>query len=86
MPPVGLEIISPMLRTLSDDSLEIKELLPKIVDIESEVYNETDTIRNMKMDLGQIKNKFNKAEKGIIRHYKNKFNKAVEGMIRHYNE
>ena len=65
MPPVGLEIFGPMLRTLAEDTLEIKELLPKMVDIKSEVCNATDTLRDMKMDLRDIKNKFNKAVEGM---------------------
>ena len=65
MSPVGLEIFGPMFRTLTEDTLEIKKLLPKMVDIKTEVCNATDTIRNIKMDLREIKNKFNRAVEGM---------------------
>ena len=57
MPPLGLEFIAPLLTSLSDEVAKINSILPKIVDIRSEVANTADTVRNMKFNLANIENK-----------------------------
>ncbi|KAK3866161.1 hypothetical protein Pcinc_028287 [Petrolisthes cinctipes] len=43
----------------------IKELLPKILDIKTEVMNTGDTVRQVKIDVVDLKTKFNNAVLGL---------------------
>ena len=65
MPPVGMEMIGPLLINLSSEVGRINELLPKIVDIKSEVVNTADTVRQMKIEMTDIKDKFTSAVNGM---------------------
>ena len=65
MPPVGLELFAPILNTLAEDINKINELLPKILDIKSEVVNTADTVRQMKIDMCDLKGKFSRAIDGM---------------------
>ena len=65
MPPVGLEIFAPILNSLAEDISKINELLPKILDIKSEVVNTADTVRQMKIDVSDLKDKFSTAINGM---------------------
>ena len=58
MPPIGLEFIAPLLSNLNEEVAKINSMLPKIIDIRSEVYNTADTVRNMKVNLLNIESKF----------------------------
>ena len=48
MPPLGLEFIAPILVNLTEEIAKINSVLPKIVDIKSEVLNTADAVRNLK--------------------------------------
>lgn len=65
MPPIGLEKFGPLLTTLSEDTARINELLPKIMDIKTEVINTADTVRQMKVDFVELKSKFTSAVSGL---------------------
>ena len=66
MPPFGLEFISPILTNLSDEITKINNLLPKIVDIKSEVINTADTVRSMKIQISNLEQKnINHSSPGI---------------------
>ena len=57
VPPLGLEFIAPMLCNLSEEVSKINELLPKILDIRSEVSNTADTVRNLKANITNVEEK-----------------------------
>ena len=59
MPPIGLEFIAPLIVNLSEEIAKINEILPKIADIKTEVINTADTVRDMKMDITNLKWKLN---------------------------
>ena len=65
MPPIGMSMFAPILSNLSEDITKINELLPKILDIKTEVCNTADTVRQMKMDIVDIRNKFKNAVSGM---------------------
>ena len=65
MPPIGMSMFVPILSNLSEDITKINELLPKILDIKTEVCNTADTVRQMKMDIVDIRNKFKNAVSGM---------------------
>ena len=46
-----LEFIVSLLIKLTEEVNKINEILPKILDIKSEVTNTADTVRNMRVDL-----------------------------------
>ena len=58
MPPVGLEYFNPIINNLSEEVSKINNLLPKIFDIKSEVCNTADSVRNIKLQLSGLENKF----------------------------
>ena len=57
MPPIGLEFIAPILTNLSEEIVKINNILPKIMDIRSEVSNTADTVRNLKSTIVSIESK-----------------------------
>ena len=65
MPPIGLELFAPILTNLVEEMSKINEVLPKILDIKTEVCNTADTVRQMKIDVNEIKSKFSHAINGI---------------------
>lgn len=65
MPPVGFEIFAPLLKGLADDVKMMNEILPKILDMKTEVYNTADTVRTMRAEMSTLNNKFCKAIGGI---------------------
>ena len=65
MPPVGLEFIAPLLSNLSEEMTKINDVLPKILDIKTEVTNTADTVRQLRSDVTEIKTKFSSAVAGI---------------------
>ena len=64
MPPIGLELFAPILTNLVEEITKINEVLPKILDIKTEVCNTADTVRQMKVDVNDIKSKFSSAITG----------------------
>lgn len=65
MPPIGLEIFGPMLAGLAEEVTKINELLPKILDMKTEVLNTADTVRQMRSDVCDLKTKFYTAIGGL---------------------
>lgn len=65
MPPIGMEMLAPVLTVLVEEISKINETLPKIIDIKSEVSNTADTVRAMKIDIVDIRNKFKNAISGM---------------------
>lgn len=65
MPPVGLQVFAPVLTNLSEEIAKINDLLPKILDIKSEVLNTADAVRDIKIDMCDIKTKFASAITGM---------------------
>lgn len=65
MPPIGLEFIGPLISNLAGEVTKINDILPKILDIKSEVRNTADAVRNLKADVSDIKKKFDSAVAGI---------------------
>lgn len=65
MPPVGLELFAPILTNLAEEINKINDVLPKILDIKSEVVNTADTVRQMKIDVSDLRNKFSNAINGM---------------------
>ena len=58
MPPLGMEMIAPLLINLTTEVTKINECLPKVLDMKSEIQNTADTVRQMRTDLLDIKKKF----------------------------
>ena len=65
MPPLGIQMIAPLLINLTTEVSKINECLPKFVDIKSEVLNTADTVRKMNIELIDMKQNFTKAVSGI---------------------
>ena len=65
MPPIGMEIIAPIMVNLSEEIAKINEILPKILDIKTEVLNTADTVRQLKIDMNEIKSNFTGAISGL---------------------
>lgn len=65
MPPLGMQMIAPLLINLTTEVTKINECLPRFVDIKSEVINTADTVRKMNVELTDMKLKFDKAISGI---------------------
>ena len=61
MPPIGMELIAPILVNLTEEVARISDLLPKILDIKTEVLNSADSIRQMRVDVNGIKSNFDQA-------------------------
>ena len=57
LPPVGLEFIAPILNNLIDQVAQINLVLPKIVDIKTEVVNTADTVRSCKSNISDLDDK-----------------------------
>lgn len=60
MPPLGLEFISPVLCNLIEEITKINNILPKIVDIKSQVVNTADIVRNLKNQITGFESKINR--------------------------
>lgn len=65
MPPVGMEVLAPILQILVAETNKINEMLPKILDIKSEVVNTADTVREMKIEMTDLRKKFSSAICGM---------------------
>ena len=65
MPLLGMEMIAPLLLNLTTEINKINELLPKIVDIKSEVLNTADTVRQVRVEMADIKTMFTNAVDGM---------------------
>ena len=65
MPPVGLEFVASVLTNLASEVAKINEVLPKIVDIKSEVLNTADTVREMAVNMKDLKDNFKNAVVGL---------------------
>ena len=65
MPRFELEMFGPLIASMSQDSTLIKECLPKITDMKSEMITTADTVRNMKCDLIGLKCRFMKGVSGL---------------------
>jgi len=65
MPPLGIQMLAPVLINLTTEVSKINECLPKFLDIRSEVLNTADTVRKMNIELIDVKDKFNKAVAGM---------------------
>ena len=65
MPPVGLQFIAPMIINLSEEIAKINDVLPKILDIKSEVTNTADTVRQLRGDVVDLRAKFKSAAAGV---------------------
>ena len=65
MPPLGMEMIAPLLINLTSEVTKINECLPKVLDIKSEVVNTADTVRQMRVELSEVQKKFSSAISGI---------------------
>ena len=59
LPPVGMEFIAPLLNNLTNEVSKINNVLPKFVDIKSEVNNTADTVRNMSKQMTVFDKKLN---------------------------
>ena len=62
---VGMELLAPIIINLSDEVGRINEILPKIVDMRAEVLNTADTVRQLKVEVVSIKEKFESTVNGI---------------------
>ena len=78
MPPIGLEMFAPILTKLAEDVIKLNEVLPKILDIKSEICNTADTVRQMHMDVNDLKSKFAYAVTGMEGAAKNLSNNEVD--------
>ena len=65
MPPLGMEMIAPLIINLSTEVSKINETLPKVLDIKTEVMNTADTVRQLHVDINDVKKMFNNAVDGI---------------------
>ena len=65
MPPMGMSMFAPILSNLADEITKINEMLPKILDIKTVVINTVDTVRQMKIDIVDIGNKFKNVITGM---------------------
>ena len=65
MPPMGMEMLAPVLINLTEDVMKLNEVIPKIVDIKSEVCNTADTVRQMQVDVNDLRKKFTFAVSGM---------------------
>lgn len=65
MPPLGMEMIAPLLINLTTEVTKINEYLPKVLDMKSEVLNTADTVRQMRIDLTDMRGKFTSAVSGM---------------------
>lgn len=78
MPPVGMSVFAPVLSNLADEIAKINEILPKILDVKTEVCNTADTVRQMKVDIVDIKNKFKYAVSGMEEASRNMVNAELD--------
>ena len=60
-----MAMFAPSLSNLVKEITKINEILPKILDIKTEVINTADTVRQMKVDIVDIRNKFSNAVSGM---------------------
>ncbi|MEL6945282.1 MAG: hypothetical protein AAFO82_21735, partial [Bacteroidota bacterium] len=65
MPPIGMELVAPILVNLVDEMSKISDLLPKILDVKTEVLNSADCIRQMRVDVNGLKSNFDQAINGL---------------------
>ena len=65
MPPVGFEFIVPIITNLCSEISKLNDFVPKILDIKSEVMNTADTVRQLRLDVNEIKTKFGNAISGL---------------------
>ena len=65
MPPVDFEKIGSLLSSLAEQVSIINDVLPKILDIKTEVINTADSVRDIKMDVCDLRKKFSSAILGM---------------------
>lgn len=65
MPPVGLEKFATILSYLMEEIQNLNEVVPKILDIRTEVINTADTVRQLKINVSEIDRKFTSAVSGM---------------------
>ena len=65
MPPLGMEMIAPLLLNLSSEVTKINEILPKILDVKTEVTNTADAVRTMRVDISDLRGRFSSAVDGL---------------------
>ena len=65
MPPLGMEMIAPLLINLSTEVSKINETLPKVLDVKTEVMNTADTVRQLRVEMTDVKKMFNDAVDGM---------------------
>lgn len=70
MLPMGLEILAPIPGSLAEEIMKLNETIPKILDIRTDVYNTGETVRKMKQDLTEVKQKFVAAIAGMENGYR----------------
>ena len=70
MPPVGLEFIAPILVNLSEEVARINELLPKIMDMKTEVVSTADSTRDLKIEMSRLKSEINNSFKSLSQNIK----------------
>ena len=78
MTPVGLEMFAPILTNLAEDIMKLNDVTSKILDIKSEVCNTADTVRQMQLDVKDLKKKFTYAVSGMEGAAKNLSDNEVE--------
>ena len=65
MPLLGLEKFSPVLSSLTEEIIRLNELVPKILDMKTEIFNTEDTVRQMKLELSNVIKKYISAVTGM---------------------
>lgn len=65
MPPIGLQKFAPILSHLSEEIMKLNEVIPKTLDVMTEVINTVDMVRQMKVDMTEVKQKFSCAVSGM---------------------
>ena len=65
MPQLGMEMIAPLLINLTTEVSRINEVLPKIMDIKSEVLNTADAVRQVRVEIADIRKMFGSAVDGM---------------------
>ena len=65
LPPMGMELLAPIIINLANEVTKINEILPKILDIKTEVLNTADTVREMAVNVKKVNDNFNTAVLGL---------------------
>lgn len=65
MPPMGMELIAPIICNLTEEIYKINEILPKITDLKTEVCNTADAVRQIRVDMSHLRKTFSNAIMGL---------------------